>query len=388
MTGQRECNEMASVLYAEIYLICMIVVGLLLFWTVRKESVSAMERWLRRVLTAFLLNFAANFLFALCNGLRLIESAWLPLSYLFKTVYHMTLWIGVFAWCGYAEASHKSLLFENKRTHKWLLLCLAVPAMLIVLNLLTHWLFSFDENGTYRRHWLFQAQMALLLGVTTFFAARVVRARRFESDPAVREHTVLIASFPLCILAAWALSFFGESVPVVCVSIMLELLCLYIGTTARQVSLDPLTQVNNRHNLQSFLDYKLKNHENELYLLMIDVDRFKQINDTYGHLEGDAALMRVASALKKACMNILPRPYIARYGGDEFIIVAEGSRAEIDALCDKLRAVLQESAEQAAVPYAVSLSIGVAAYADGMDGKMLIGAADQNLYLHKNGKGR
>ncbi len=152
--------------------------------------------------------------------------------------------------------------------------------------------------------------------------------------------------------------------------------------------MDPLTQVNNRHNLQSFLDYKLKNHENELYLLMIDVDRFKQINDTYGHLEGDAALMRVASALKKACMNILPRPYIARYGGDEFIIVAEGSRAEIDALCDKLRAVLQESAEQAAVPYAVSLSIGVAAYADGMDGKKLIGAAEPNLYLHMEGKGR
>lgn len=115
MTGQRECNEMASVLYAEIYLICMIVVGLLLFWTVRKESVSAMERWLRRVLTTFLLNFAANFLFALCNGLRLIESAWLPLSYLFKTVYHMTLWISVFAWCGYAEADYAPYLNEIAR---------------------------------------------------------------------------------------------------------------------------------------------------------------------------------------------------------------------------------------------------------------------------------
>jgi diguanylate cyclase (GGDEF)-like protein len=213
---------------------------------------------------------------------------------------------------------------------------------------------------------------------------RLMKAARRETDPVRQSHLHLTASFPLCILAAWVLSFVGESVPVICVCITVELLCLYMGTTNQQISLDKLTQVNNRQNLYGYLDYKLRNHLEDLYLMMIDVDYFKQINDTYGHLEGDQALIRVASALKLACGSHTKRPYIARYGGDEFIVLLEGTQLEADDLCDSIRTLLKQLNQQS--PYALDLTIGYALWQPGMDVNGLIGAADNVLYELKRAR--
>ena len=83
----------------------------------------------------------------------------------------------------------------------------------------------------------------------------------------------------------------------------------------QQISIDKPTQVNNRQNLLGFMDYKLRNHDHDVYLMMMDLDSFKQINDTYGHVEGDNALVNASKGIKEACGGYVPRPYIARYGG-------------------------------------------------------------------------
>ena len=100
---------MEAARYAEVYLVCIIVVALLTFWSTRRSTRSVEERWLVYVLLAFLGNFASNFFFKLFNG-RLIgsEALFLPASYFFKTLYFITLDIGVFAWCGYAETEQKN----------------------------------------------------------------------------------------------------------------------------------------------------------------------------------------------------------------------------------------------------------------------------------------
>ena len=118
---------------------------------------------------------------------------------------------------------------------------------------------------------------------------------------------------------------------------------------------------------------------------MMDVDRFKVINDTYGHLEGDRALTTVSSVLKHACGPFKKRPYIARYGGDEFIIMLEGSENDLSALLESISAALA-AFQSADAPYPLSLSIGVAKYRAGMTPKELIAQADADLYGHKNGR--
>jgi diguanylate cyclase (GGDEF)-like protein len=116
---------------------------------------------------------------------------------------------------------------------------------------------------------------------------------------------------------------------------------------------------------------------------MIDVDYFKNINDTYGHLEGDEALIRVANALKLGCTVCRRHPYIARYGGDEFIIVAELTEDEIHELCSAIRSSLEELNAKSGVPYPLQLSIGYAEWKEGMTSSDLLVAADYNLYKEK-----
>ena len=169
-------------------------------------------------------------------------------------------------------------------------------------------------------------------------------------------------------------------------AVTIELLCLYMGSSIQQISVDKLTQVNNRQNLLGFMEYKLVNHDERLFLFMMDQDYFKTINDSYGHLEGDDALIRAAKALKSACGDFRRRPYIARYGGDEFIVVVDSSQAEADALLDCIHQSLARLNAEARRPYRLTFSIGVAEYQPGMTANDLIAAADAALYKVKRAR--
>lgn len=377
---------MASILYAEIYAICIIIDLLCMVWLNKGGNKSASELWLFGALVAFLVNFAANFCFVLFNSIWVIGALQFPLSYFFKTVYHISLCAGVFCWCGYANTERRSNLFQNKKTMFLMMLPFFVLVAGIIANLWNHWLFEINDQGAYVRHAMFQYEMGALLAALLGFSIPLFIHAVTETDPVKRSHELLITSFPLAFLLSWLLSRVGESIPVICVCLTIELLCVFMSASTQQISLDKLTQVNNRQNLLGFLDYKMHNHDELLFLLMIDVDYFKTINDTYGHLEGDHALVRVASALKKACAPFRKRPYISRYGGDEFIVFIEGSRAEADALCNGIRQTLQEMNEAANTPYTLTVSIGVGSWWPSMTMKDLIAAADEALYEVKKAR--
>ena len=377
---------MATLLYAEVYIICIIIVWLCLFWVTRRSSGSASERWLHIALVGFMVSFVANLLFTIFNGVKVLPGLVYPLSYFFKSVYHMALCFGVYAWCGYADTECRGQLFNVRKKQLLAGLPLVGMAALIISNLWTHRMFVIDEGEAYMRSGLFQVEMALLVAVTTAMAVKLLVRRQNETDPIKRSHMMLVASFPLCLIVAWALTFIGEGLPIICVTITIELLCLFMGTSTQQISMDKLTQVNNRQNLLGFLDYKLLNHDEKIFLLMMDLDYFKTINDTYGHLEGDDALIRAAQALKIACGDFKRRPYIARYGGDEFIVVIESSKPEAEALIARIRETLSGLNDQAKRPYTLAFSIGVGEYHPGMNANDLIEAADHALYEIKRAR--
>ena len=377
---------MATLLYAEVYIICIIIVWLCLYWVTRRSSGSSSERWLHVTLLGFMVSFVANLLFSIFNGFKVLPGLVYPLSYFFKSVYHMALCLGVYAWCGYADIECRGQLFTSRKKQMLAALPLLGMAALIISNLWTHRMFVIDEGESYMRSDMFQVEMGLLVAVTSAMAVKLLVRRQNETDPIKRSHMMLVASFPLCLIVAWALSFIGEGLPITCVTITIELLCLFMGTSTQQISMDKLTQVNNRQNLLGFLDYKLLNHDEKIFLLMMDLDYFKTINDTYGHLEGDDALIRAAQALKIACGDFKRRPYIARYGGDEFIVVIESSKPEAEALIARIRETLSDLNDQAKRPYTLAFSIGVGEYHPGMNANELIEAADHALYEIKRAR--
>ena len=376
---------MESILYAEIYMLCVTIVWLCRYWSSQRSSNSTSERWLGFMLVGFLISFISNALFTLFNGIFPRFFLTHGAIWVFKTAYHVFLCVGVFCWCGYADAECRGKLFITKKR----LLLTALPLLgmvgLILSNLWTHSMFTLDEAG-YVRHGMFQVEMGATVLFTSFFSIKLLLHARNESDPIKRGHQHLVASFPVSLLIAWALSVAGESIPVICVAITIELLCLFMGTSTQQISLDKLTQVNNRQNLLGFLDYKLANHDEKLFLLMMDLDYFKTINDTYGHLEGDDALVRAARALKLACGSFKRRPYIARYGGDEFIVVIESTKPEADMLVERIRESLNAQNASTQRPYTLAFSIGMAEFHPGMNANDLIEAADNCLYEVKRAR--
>jgi diguanylate cyclase (GGDEF)-like protein len=146
---------------------------------------------------------------------------------------------------------------------------------------------------------------------------------------------------------------------------------------------DVLTGLPNPRSLFLHLDGELararRNHDS-VTVLVCDLDRFKQLNDLHGHMEGNRALRAVAQALKKQCREY---DFVARLGGDEFVIVLPTIRAEsAKAKIEQLRQAVSASVSDIAI--GVGISIGHACYPeDGDDAEALLAAADRRMYSMK-----
>lgn len=150
---------------------------------------------------------------------------------------------------------------------------------------------------------------------------------------------------------------------------------------------DPLTRLYNKRYLLDRLDSELRfarRHDSALSLLMIDVDHFKELNDTHGHLAGDAVLANLSAALQRAVRN---EDIVARFGGEELAVVLRAVELEqAAALGERLRRLAEVTVcRYRALELRATISVGVAAFpmARAETVEQLIEAADQALYRAK-----
>jgi diguanylate cyclase (GGDEF)-like protein len=155
----------------------------------------------------------------------------------------------------------------------------------------------------------------------------------------------------------------------------------------RMAILDGLTGVHNKRYLVDHLEREIDRstrHSRPLALILIDVDHFKTINDSMGHLAGDLALRELAS-----CLRPMIRKYdvLARYGGEEFAaVLSETSKADAEEIAEKFRRTVESHAfEFEGRPFPVTISLGVATLATDqpLDPEELIRLADLQLYSAK-----
>jgi len=153
-------------------------------------------------------------------------------------------------------------------------------------------------------------------------------------------------------------------------------------------SRDGLTGVFNRKHLEERIDAEIaysQRHQTELSLVMIDVDHFKKVNDTHGHLAGDAVLKSTAQTLLR---GIRTEDVLARYGGEEFVIVARGVPVmAAGLLADRLRQTIGKAEVLfGGTKIRVTVSAGVASLEccqGKIDKATLLGLADSRLYKAK-----
>ena len=148
---------------------------------------------------------------------------------------------------------------------------------------------------------------------------------------------------------------------------------------------DYLTGLPNARSLFLQLDRELarcKRDNNTLTVMVADLDGFKQINDRFGHLEGNRVLRLFAHSLKETSREY---DYVARMGGDEFVVIAPGLTAEASARkAEQMRSLAQQAGKTICNEDILSLSVGKALYPeDGMDAERILSEADKRMYLQK-----
>jgi diguanylate cyclase (GGDEF)-like protein len=152
---------------------------------------------------------------------------------------------------------------------------------------------------------------------------------------------------------------------------------------------DPLTGVYNYRFFQMQIEREIlraERHGKTFSIAMIDIDNFKQYNDSHGHLNGDLALKRVATAIME---NIRKSDILARYGGDEFvIIIPELDKNKAKLLAEKLCRVIKKTKlpkKKDTPKIQLTLSLGIASFpGDGEDEDALLKKADEALYTAKD----
>ena len=153
---------------------------------------------------------------------------------------------------------------------------------------------------------------------------------------------------------------------------------------------DPLTELPNRALLFGRLQTSLglaRREGSHLSLLFIDIDGFKHVNDSYGHLVGDKLLKNIAQRLRDC---VRKSDTVGRFGGDEFVVVLNGidSFDNVLVITENIRAQLEKTYQFDNLNLQLSPSIGVARYPDnGDDEQQLLQYADQAMYRAKNAGG-
>ena len=358
---------MIKALKIEIFLLCMIIlIGLAV--RSRRSLFSSTQQLLFSMLgytSAAYIFF--DMIWTLSDGVS--TPVGITANWISNAVSFSLFAIACLIWFFYSETMQGSRLL----TTPYRVILLTLPTALVVVlaftSYWTHTMFYIDTQGVYRRGALYMIQPIVSYCYVIYTSLHAfIQARKVESLQKKAIYRTL--------------AFFA--VPALVGGITLSILLLYIVYQEQLISTDPLTGLNNRNRFETYMLSLFSNVDQaeDVYLLMMGADGFKQINDRYGHVEGDHALQVISAALKEVCSA--SGGFIARYGGDEFVVLQKAA-AEQDII--DLCSAIDDELARAEVPYALRMSIGYARVGDSVDTwQDLLRAADAELYRVKREK--
>jgi diguanylate cyclase (GGDEF)-like protein len=347
----------------------------------RKFNTEAFQRGIFLRVIGF--NFAAmtgNFLYFLLEaapgeGARSFFYIALSVHYLFQAASFFYIFIFV-----------DYLIFKNTgriRTLKGIVLAVTVlHALILLLNLRGHFYFYITSPDN-----LFvRGDMYFIRLIFSYSPAVIALAGIFRSGGNIKQQLLL-----LFILAIFGVSsvpdIFLKQGALIWPFYAAALLYVYFFIIRSDSNIDSLTGIGNRYAFNEFIDKLARQNSRESWsIVMIDLDRFKQINDTLGHMEGDNALRDMA-AIIKGCIR--HSDFAARYGGDEFIIAAP-AEYDIQKLMARIQLAIDVQNKKHSRPYQIEMSYGYDVYTTGENRsiKDFMAHIDQLMYKHKEARRR
>ena len=368
-------------------LACFVFLGTVMFTLKRSGDKQSSTLFLSRLMLSLVLYFLSDAVWILFDG-GILPSNKLILN-IATIVPYICLVITARLWYTYCEivqGNTKILTSSGKFKSVIPFYCAMI---ILVIGLFTDYLFAIDDNGHLEYRPLYVVLLVIPFGYLIYSSIKAFH-RAFTSNR-YHDHSLYIAMglFPLMPILCGLVQAALLTVPIMCYGATSAVLFLYLTAMENRISTDPLTQINNRHEMQRYLTSKMKSRSQgmDLYLLIMDVDHFKEINDKYGHIEGDKALVTVAEALKISCVDAKNRAFLSRFGGDEFIVIMEAeSEQQVREKADLILGNVTKLSEESGAPYDLKACIGYAKYDydNPVTIPRLIALADEKLYEMKN----
>lgn len=240
--------------------------------------------------------------------------------------------------------------------------------------------YSIDANNVYRRGPLFilsliWSMLPLIIGfILTIIKRKEIIPLKFNS--------FVFYPFAPVIGTVIGLLFYGYSI--ILPSLTIGILLVFNGIQNDSIVFDYLTGVYNRRALEDRLRKKIGDSNHQFGAIMLDIDGYKKINDTYGHLVGDRALSDFAKALRQ---SVHIKDFVARYGGDEFVLVINcHSTKDLENIIEQIYLSLKRLNDREMYPFKFDVSKGYALYSSNLTLEQFIHQLDSKMYEEKKTK--
>ena len=371
--------------YAITEVYCIIFASTILLRLNRNIGSEHQVRQLRNMIFAYFGMLSTDVLWALHGG-GIIHMA-LPVNVVVNGITISCVSLGCYFWFKFVDDRLHPARISSPRRNFLLFLPMLAVLLLDFVSMFTGWVYYIDDAGHYQSTDLFWLQTAVnyfyLVIPTVTSAVMAVRTRsRTERSEYLTYTTYMIAP-----LTAGMLEDTVPDTPILALNIFLIIHILFLMIQNNQIYNDALTDLNNRRRLNQFLESRLPKAtaERPVVLLILDINGFKSINDTYGHIEGDCALRAFADVLKKAAVHC--GAFLARYGGDEFCLVSDAPSCTPQDMVESIQGMLHAAGQRTALlggTYDLTASIGYAVCsAPEYSAEAALRRADAMLYEQK-----
>lgn len=380
---------MQDALYVEISAIGILLLVIILVTQRRTTGFSATQRRFNNLLYSLIVMLVID------AGCWLIDGAQFPyaheLNYILETLYFCFQIFLPYLWALYVELSLSSDLKAARKRIRIATIPLVIFILALITNLQTGFVFIIDSNNVYHRASGVYAYSILTFVYLIYASIRSLIKAKNSSWIDDKRRCQTMAFFAVLPLLAGLIQMFYYGISLNWIVATVSAVLVYIDSLHHQISTDSLTGLNNRRELTKYLLREARDRDQPkngvLTLVMMDVDGFKQINDTNGHFYGDGVLVAVAEILKESCKNT--SAFLARYGGDEFCIVLPFEHGlDVDEFTARILMNVSMRNESHPETNPISLSIGHAEWDAQQDQsyESLISRADKMMYEVKNAK--
>ena len=374
-----------NLVFINALLCCLILTAFLWVFSVKGRKISFFSP-LSGCYFFYIISICTDITWILIDGIPKFRT----LSYTVNTIEFISIALISYCWFLYC----RDLIFcpccKSKTGKVIAILPVLIVAAFSMLSIYNGCLFSISADGIYHRGPLFfMQQIGYIYFPFISILALVSYSRTIRVDQK-RQFVVLAGcSMAPVFLGAIQIIMPPAQLPTLHFSFILAFILMYLNEQDQRITYDTLTSLLNRFGFIKMLEDNLvsykkkKNPSNNLYMLVGDVDHFKMINDTYGHLEGDHALQIVAATLSEVALHY--GAIVGHISGDEFAILMYAPTIDLP---EKYRTAVQEELQSHCKekPYSLSISLGISKYDGEMSYIDFINIADLEMYTVKKSK--